>query len=92
MYHTLGPPWTLVAGWKNHWEAKPDSDEKKAAWRTFKKDYIFYLKTHDRPQDELLDLQNTIIRNPGKDIVLVCYENDDYYCHRHILAEVIKEL
>lgn len=72
-YKKLAPKWSFFQGWKET------------------RDNDYYIKHF---QEEVLDTldKNNVIKDlsqlsQGKDIVLLCYEKPNDFCHRHLVAE-----
>lgn len=72
------PEWLLVEGVKN--KTITEDEYKQAYLLMLNKDPEFKSKM----QDKLKTLQKD---NPDKNIVLLCWEAPDKFCHRHILAD-----
>ena len=54
----------------------------------YKKDYDknFYIENYYKEVLDKLDPQD-IYNKLGEDVVLLCWENPDEFCHRHLVAE-----
>jgi uncharacterized protein YeaO (DUF488 family) len=74
-YKELAPSWEILRDYKVNNNRKEYTDE-----------FLKKLKTMD-PQKLINDLYALIGGNQDKDIVLVCYEKPENFCHRQIIAE-----
>lgn len=89
---TLAPPEHLLDAYKKIEEAaEADShnNPSRVAWESvdFESRYLEYLDTSG-PEQVLETLQE---RAAGRSVWLVCWEADDDYCHRRLLAEVVRD-
>lgn len=54
---------------------------------TYSRDYFRHVLDKLNPEQVLKDLENF---SGGKDIVLLCYEKPNQFCHRHLVAYWMK--
>lgn len=54
---------------------------------TYSRDYFRHVLDKLNPEQILKDLENL---SGGKDIVLLCYERPNQFCHRHLVAYWMK--
>lgn len=80
----LGAPGWLVAWWYNGNEQQ--GANKLARWKIFESDYRNYLRRNDI-KGKVEDLAQEALR---RDIVILCKEKLPKFCHRSILADVIR--
>lgn len=76
-YNRLAPPYDVLMGYKR------DGDAEKYV-REYKKRVLDALNP-DRVIDELFRISG------GKAFAMLCYEKPDDFCHRHIVAEWLRE-
>lgn len=69
--HEVVPPWELVDAWRRG----------EISWDGYTERYCAQLAKLDK--ESILNK----IRRLGKNVALLCWENNDKPCHRHILAE-----
>lgn len=81
---TLAPSWDLVKWYKNKQKEGSVTEEDIKRYISI---YLSMLRDRD---DKIIDILLTL-KNYDKDVVLVCYEKPDEFCHRHILASYIRE-
>ena len=76
-YKKLAPKWSFFSKWKeNH-----DNDY---YVKCFNNEVLSTLDAK-RVHDELVALSG------GRDIALVCYETPDKFCHRHLVADWLRD-
>jgi hypothetical protein len=82
-YDRLAPSWRILNRFKN--KSKEDI---MLAIRMY--EYYYRREVLDRlnANEILYDLRSFY---PGEDIVLLCYETPDKFCHRHLVAEWLSE-
>lgn len=72
------PEWLLIEGVKNNTITEAEYEQA----------YLLMLNSDpefkQKMQNKLKELQSN---NPDKDIILLCWEAPDKFCHRHILAD-----
>ena len=76
-YKTLCPPYSTFMHYKN------DND-----WNQYTKEYNHKLSTLDFNQ-VISDIEN--LANDADNIVLLCYERPGTNCHRHLVAEWLRD-
>lgn len=84
-YKTLAPKYEWWKEWTDKFHNNPDSD-KSVAWYMAK----YYETVLDKLDpckiyNELLNLTDR------KDVVLLCYETPDKFCHRHIVSKWFRD-
>ena len=67
------PHWDLINDWKTH----------KITWDEYTECYLYQLSFI--PRDIIIEQLYEAAQ--GKDIILLCYEDNTRHCHRHILAD-----
>lgn len=80
-YILVAPTKEILTDWKN---GKQDDEAKGHYIRAYKFQVLRKLNAK-KVFDELKTLSN------GKDIVLLCYEKPNDFCHRHLLAEYLEK-
>lgn len=81
-YKKLAPKWEFFNEWKNG-SHKGDNDY---YIQHFKEEVLDTLN----PKDVIEDLKNLTGVEPHK-IILVCYEKPNDFCHRHLVADWLRE-
>ena len=76
-YKKLVPPWYIVKDYKE------DHDQEK-----YTKRYVDLVLNHLNPHNVFNDFKNMSL---GYDVALVCYEKSESFCHRHIVAEWLRD-
>ena len=76
-YKKLAPKWSFFSVWKqNH-----DNDY-----------YIQHFKEEVLNTLDVKDVMNTLMNMAGgNDIALICYEKPNDFCHRHLVAEWLRQ-
>lgn len=92
----LGPPEDLLDAFKDrHEDLKTrgmcDDGAHNAAWEElgFEERYREHVASSDVATAAVDDLVSRI--RSGEDIVLVCFEDDNKRCHRHVLVSIIED-
>ena len=82
VYSKVAPPKELVLYYKNS-KARLDQEE-------LRKEYILYYKQAvlDKlsPADVYSELESMMMRRNKENVVLLCFETSNSFCHRHILS------
>lgn len=77
LYQKIAPNYEILKDWK---DGRKDDEAKGAYERAYKRKILRRLN----PLEVFSDLEKL---SNGKDIVLLCYEKPNDFCHRHIFAK-----
>ena len=77
----LAPTWDILNAWRS---SKKDSSAEEAYTKAFKGEIL-------REENFMLIMWKLAKLAQGRDVVLLCYEKPSDFCHRHIVAQWIRE-
>lgn len=95
-YPELGPPDDLLDEFKDRHEdlkvqGMCDEGAHNAAWEElgFEERYREHIESSEVANAAIDDLVSRI--QSGEDIMLVCFEDENKHCHRHVLVSIIED-